>query len=625
MKKSERAATETESFAVVAVGASADGLEAFSELLRAIPNDTGMAFVFIQHLDPKHHSKLSELLAKTSKMPVLEATNRTTFKPNHVYVIPPNVNMGIKNHHLQLTPGAAVLLGVEYITAHKGVDTALRESEGRYRTLFDLGPVGVYSCDACGVIREFNRRAVELWGREPQLGDSNERWCGSFKMRRPDGVFLPHAECPMAEVLSGKIPEARDAEVQIERPDGSRITVIVNIRPLKSARGEILGAISCFVDITGRKKEEEVRSQLAAIVESSDDAIVSKKLDGTITSWNGGAERVFGYTSAEAIGKNITLIVPPDHLEEETTILEQLGRGERVEHFETVRRRKDGTMVDVSLTISPLKDGSGRVVGASKVARDITEKKAAERALQQAYDRLESMVEERTASVRQLSLKLLSVQDEEHRSISRELHDSVGQHLAGIKMDIDRLRQPESADNQTEILSKLSQSVEKCMRETRTISYLLHPPLIDELGFPAAAKWYAEGFSERSGIKVNLELSNQSQRLPRIVELPLFRILQASLSNVHRHAKSPTVDIRFAITQSEAKLEVKDYGEGIDPDLLRQFKRSGGGAGIGLAGMRERLRELEGRLEIESDASGTLIRAVIPISGTVKATKSGSA
>jgi PAS domain S-box-containing protein len=518
-----------------------------------------------------------------------------------------------------------MLLAIEDVTGRKDADAALRESEGRYRALFDLGPVGVYSCDSSGLIRDFNRRAVELWGRRPQLGDNNEHWCGSFKMHSPDGVLLSHGDCPMAEVLSGKIPEARDAEVQIERPDGSRITVIVNIRPLKNEQGEILGAINCFVDITERKQAEELRSRLAAIVESSDDAMVSKKLDGTITTWNAAAERLFGYTSAEAVGKNITLIVPPDLLTEETTILQRLRRDERIDHFETVRRRKDGAMVDVSLTISPLKDSSGQVVGASKVARDITERKAVQRALQEAHDRLESLVEERTASVRQLSFRLLSVQDEEHRSISRELHDSVGQQLAGIKMDVDRLRQPESADKQTEMLSKLSESVEKCMSEIRTISYLLHPPLIDELGFSAAAEWYAEGFSERSGIKVNLELSNQSQRLPRAVELPLFRILQASLSNVHRHAKSPTVDVRFAVTHGKARLEVKDYGKGIDPVLLRQLKQSGGGAGVGLAGMRERLRELDGSLEIESDANGTLIRAVVPIPETVEAKNSGNA
>jgi two-component system CheB/CheR fusion protein len=462
----------------------------------------------------------------------------------------------------------------------------------------------------------------------------NPSFLKTFKVRREDteGKLLyslgneqwkiPKLRAMLEEVLSKDAPVV-DFEVEHVFPELGRKIMLLNASKIENGHNEMPMMLLAIEDVTDRKRAERATVQSAAIVESSDDAMISKTLDGTITSWNRGAERLFGYTAEEAIGQNIMLIIPPDRRAEEETILAKLRREERVEHFDTVRVRKDGGMVDVSLTISPVKDATGHVSGVSKVARDITERRVAEKALQKAYERLETMVEERTASVRQLSLRLLSVQDEEHRSIARELHDSLGQDLAAMNMDLQQVRKTVSEGQAAELVSKLSKSLEKCMSETRTISYLLHPPLIDDLGFVAAAKWYAEGFSERSGIEVNLQISNSSRRMPRTAELPLFRILQATLSNVHRHAESPSVDIRFEVTARQAQLEVRDYGKGFDAEVLKRFEASGTGVGIGLGGMRERLRELGGRLQVESDATGTLIRAVVPISASVQVKKSG--
>jgi PAS domain S-box-containing protein len=267
------------------------------------------------------------------------------------------------------------------LTERKRAEEAIRQSEERYRTLFNLGPMAVYTIDTSGVIQEYNRQAAELWGREPALGDTDQRFCGSFKMFRPDGSFMPHDQCPMAEVASGKISVVHNGEVLIERPDGSHVTVLVNIRPLKNDRGEVTGAINCFYDITDRKRAETAAMRLAAVVRSSHDAIVAKDLNGTITDWNQSAERIFGYKPKEIIGKSILTLIPKDRAQEETEILRKIRRGQSIDHYETVRRCKDGRLIDVSLTISPVKDPNGRIVGVSKIARDITKQKQTGRRL----------------------------------------------------------------------------------------------------------------------------------------------------------------------------------------------------------------------------------------------------
>ena len=243
-------------------------------------------------------------------------------------------------------------------------------------------PTAVYTTDADGRITFYNEAAAELWGMRPELGKSE--FCGPWKLYWPDGTPLRHDECPMALALKEKRP-IRGMEAIAERPDGTRVSFIPYPTPLFDASGALIGAVNALVDITERQQAEqqirdsEVRYRgLAAVVESSDDAIVVKNLDGVITSWNQGAQRLFGYTADEAIGKPITILIPPERLHEELTIIGRIRRGERTEHYETVRRRKDGSLVDISLTVSPVKNSQGEIIGASKIARDITERKQAE-------------------------------------------------------------------------------------------------------------------------------------------------------------------------------------------------------------------------------------------------------
>jgi PAS domain S-box-containing protein len=243
--------------------------------------------------------------------------------------------------------------------------------------LFEQLPFAVYICDQEGLVLRYNRRAAELWDRSPKVRDPEERFCGSYRMFRPDGSLLPHDQCPMADVLRTGV-SVRGQEVHIERPDGSRGIALVDIEAVKDSEGNVVGAVNCFQDVTERKLGEEAALRLAAMIASSDDAIIGKDLDGTITSWNGGAQRIFGYLAEEIIGKPIMILVPPDRQKEEETILERIGRGERVEHYETIRKRKDGSSIEISLTISPVRNAQGKVIGSSKIARDITERKRSE-------------------------------------------------------------------------------------------------------------------------------------------------------------------------------------------------------------------------------------------------------
>jgi PAS domain S-box-containing protein len=386
-------------------------------------------------------------------------------------------------------------------------------------------------------------------------------------------------------------------------------------------------------DVAAAAEPAEQTGLLAAIVDSSDDAIVSKNLNGIISSWNKSAERLFGYSAKEAIGQHITLIIPRAHRDEEIMIMERLKRGDRVEHFETVRMRKDGTTLDVSLTISPVKDGAGRVVGASKVARDITEQKRIERALRQSEDRLREVaqglegqvrirtreLEQRNAEVLQqseqlrgLSNRLVQTQDDERRRISRELHDSAGQILTALGLNLANItelaRQTLPVDKAVEDSQELVQQLTK---EIRTLSYLLHPPLLDENGLSQAILWYVQGLMERCDLKIELYVAQDFGRLSAEMELSVFRIVQESLTNIHRHSESKTAIIRLSRRPDGVSLEIQDAGKGISSEKLAGML--GQRFGVGITGMRERIRHFGGTMDIQSNEKGTKISVKLPV------------
>lgn len=256
---------------------------------------------------------------------------------------------------------------------------ASRQSEN---LLLRVLPAAIYRTDAVGRITFYNDAAAELWGLRPILGRA--MFCGSWKLFLPSGASLPYDASALALTLKER-RSVSGMEAIAERPDGSRRNFISYPVPLFDDQNALTGAINMLLDITERREAEQLlyKSEaryrdIAAIVESSEDAVLSKDLDGIIRSWNRGAERLFGFTPEEAIGKPVTILIPSDRHDEEPAILARIRRGERVDHYETIRQRKDGSIVDISLTISPLRNMDGTIVGASKIARDITERRRAE-------------------------------------------------------------------------------------------------------------------------------------------------------------------------------------------------------------------------------------------------------
>src|SRR5712671_993948 len=251
----------------------------------------------------------------------------------------------------------------------------------------------------------------------------------------------------------------------------------------------------------------------------------------------------------------------------------------------------------------------------------LEERKHAEIELRRAHDELESLVEKRTLALRRLSARLMRVQDEERRRIARDLHDGLGQWLAAAQINID-VALGRTSGSVTPILTETRGIIDHAVSSIRTMSYLLHPPLLDEAGFDSAARWFIEGLVKRSGIPIKTDFSHfdgassgtsKVARMPDGVELALFRALQEGLTNMHRHASSSRAEVRFKRLPDRAVLEIQDFGHGLPQEVMERFQRTGTGSGVGLAGIRERIKELGGDFKVVSDSTGTTLRATVPM------------
>jgi len=341
--------------------------------------------------------------------------------------------------------------------------------------------------------------------------------------------------------------------------------------------------------------------------------------EGHVSSWNTGAERIKGYKSAEIVGKHFSCFYPEEDLRNgkpqwELEVAAKEGRFED----EGWRVRQDGSRFWANVIITAIRDDAGKLLGFGKVTRDFTERMQTQKALEkEVAERREAERQLKVSekSLRQLSLHLLRGQEEELRRIGRHLHDSLGQYLTALKMKLDSLASHKSGENETDReIGEYVRLAEDSIKEVRTISYLLYPPMLEEMGLKSAIPWYLDGFSSRSGIKTTFECDADFGRLPREIELALFRVLQESLTNVHRHSGSETADVRLLMKEGMGILEVKDQGTGIPSGLLEQSGPDWLDAvGVGLRGMNERVRQLGGRLEVASTEEGTTVRAMVPV------------
>lgn len=452
------------------------------------------------------------------------------------------------------------------------------ESEERFRLVADTAPVLIWMSGTDKLCNYFNKPWLKFTGR-PLEAEFGNGWAEGV---HPDD----RQRCMDMYALAFDRREEFRMTYRLRRNDGEYRWILDVGVPRFDQRGAFVGYIGIGLDETERKLAEDVRSRYAAIVESSDDAIIGADRKGTITHWNKGAERLYGYSANEAIGKDIAFLQPGEQSDSRQIVAKVLD-GKQLREYETVRQRKDGTRVIVALTISPILDAEGEITGKSAIARDITERKKAEEVLSG------------------MSRRLIEAQEQERTRIARELHDDINQRLALLAVELEQVREnPFEPDGR---LLELQRRTQEIANDVQALSHELHSAKLEYLGAVSGMRSWCREFGERRKMEIEFKSSEGLNSVSSDVGLCLFRVLQEALHNAARHSGVRRVEVQLSEHAGEIDLIVNDQGRGFEIERAMQ------GKGLGLTSMQERVRLMKGKIHIRSTPlAGTTIHVQLP-------------
>jgi PAS domain S-box-containing protein len=481
------------------------------------------------------------------------------------------------------------------ITARKLAEQALRKSEERYRELFENAREAHYVHDLNGRYTSVNRAAEKLSGytRDEILGQPFTRFIPVEQIER------------FREFFCRKLIERGETsyEAELITKDGRRVPIEISSQMIFED-GMPRGVQGTVRDINERRLAQEALVKLASIAEQSNDAIITKSLTGIVNSWNRGAQLIFGYTAEEMLGQNVSMLMPPECQGELNDFLAEIGKGHRIERYETDRLTKDGRRIHVSLSLAPMLNAEGQIVGVSTIARDITEQRASEEKLKTTTRRL-----------RALSHRLQLTREEEGTRIAREIHDELGSVLSSFRWDLEvaqgivagPLRSSQLALLQEKLAGLITLSG-SALHAIRRIASELRPSVLDDLGLLAAIEWQSDQFQSRTGITCHCDCGLEDIDLSEAQSTAVFRILQEALTNVLRHAQATRVRISAARKGDYFVLSISDNGKGISES------EKSGNQSLGILGMRERAHLIESEITISGVAEkGTTIRVRVPL------------